>query len=151
MPTYSNQVILRNSFGQFIRECEAAAEATVQEMVDDGAKVAAGLAPKRTGRLAASIKGFMLSRTSGVWGTNLKYAAPQEFGAAPHEITAYVSFFWDKVGRMWLHPDQYLYQFGHFGADPINHPGNPATHYMQQSWAIMSPRFVELAKKYYPG
>lgn len=93
----------------------------------------------------------MLSRTSGVWGSNVPYAAPQEFGARPHPISAYVSFYWDKVGRQWLHPPAYERITGYPGADPISHPGNPARHFMRDSYQIMSRRIAAIAKMRYPG
>lgn len=148
---YSNQVIARSRFGQFIRECEQAAEATVLDTVTEGAKLAAVYAPKRTFRLAGSIKPFMLSATSGVWGTNTPYAAAQEFGAVRHTIDAHVSFYWNKAGRMWMWPETYERRTGHPGADPINHPGNPGVHYMRDSQKIMSRRMVQIAKARYPG
>ncbi len=148
---YSNRVIARNNFGRFIRECEQAAESTVLETVTEGARLAAVYAPKRTFTLAGSIKPFMLSATSGVWGTNTPYAAAQEFGAAAHTIDAHVKFFWNKAGRMWMYPETYLARTGYPGADPINHPGNPATHFMRDSQQIMSRRMVQIAKNRYPG
>lgn len=146
---YSNRVIARNNFGQFIRDCEQAANATVLDTVQEGADLAASFAPRRTGRLASSIKPFMLSATSGVWGSGLKYAAAQETGAKRHTITPNVQFFWDKAGRWWIAPEKY------WGGDPpfppINHPGNPGTHYMKQSAAIMRRRMTQIAKTHYPG
>ncbi len=148
---YTNRVVARNEFGRFIRACEQAAEASVLETVTDGADLAAALAPKRSGRLAASIKPFMLSSTSGVWGSNVKYAAAQEKGASAHTITAYVSFYWDKMGRQWLYPTTYQRLTGHPRADPINHPGNPATHFLRDSAAVMRRRMIRTAKSRYPG
>jgi hypothetical protein len=148
---YSNTVVARNGLGQFIRDCEQAAGATVRDFVEEGASVAATMAPRRSGQLASSIKPFMLTATSGVWGSNVKYAAAQEFGAGPHDISAHVKFFWDKAGRMWMYPETYERVTGFPGADPIHHPGNPATHFMKHSWEVMKPRFTALAKKHYPG
>ncbi len=151
MPIYTTRVVARNRFGQFIRDCEQAAENTVEDVVEEGAKVASGIAPRRTGRLAASIKPFMLSRTSGVWGTNVKYAAPQEFGAGPHPISAYVNFYWDKMGRQWMTPPRYEQVTGMPGADPISHPGNPATGFMIGSFNAVKGRMVQIARARYPG
>ena len=148
---YTNRVIARNNFGRFIAECEQAAENTVEDTVSEGADIAASLAPKRTLRLASSIKPFMLSRTSGVWGSNVPYAAAQEKGAAPHPISAYVSFYWHKVGRQWLPPPAYERITGRPGADPIQHPGNPARHFLRDSQAIMKRRMIQIAKMRYPG
>lgn len=148
---YSTTVVARNEFGRFIRDCEQAAENTVEDTVSEGADVAAMLAPKRTLRLASSIKPFMLSRTSGVWGSNVPYAAAQERGAVPHPISAYVSFYWQKAGRKWMHPDLYRRVTGGEPADPIWHPGNPARNFMRDSQAIMKRRMMAIARVRYPG
>lgn len=148
---YTNRVIVRNNFGRFIADCEQAANETVEDVVTEGAEVAASFAPKRTMRLANSIKPFMITRTSGVWGSNAPYAAAQEKGAVPHPISAYVSFYWHKAGRQWLHPPAYEWITGYPGADPISHPGNPATHFLRDSATVMRPRMVQIAKSRYPG
>lgn len=147
----STRVTARSGIGRFIADCEGAATATVLEAATDGSRIAAGRAPKRTGALAASIKPFLLSRTSAVWGSSLKYALPQETGSVPHDLPSNVSFFWEREGRMWMAPDTYQRVTGHAGADPIKHPGNPATHYLRGSYSVIKPRLLSIAKKHYPG
>lgn len=147
----SNRVVVRNKMGQFIRECEDAAQRTVVEAINEGADLSAALAPKRTGALAASIVPLVLSRTSGVWGSSLKYAMPQEEGSVRHALPADVSFWWEREARMWMPPDVYLRVTGYPGNDPIDHPGNPATHYLRDAYRVISRRLVKIAAKHYPG
>lgn len=151
MAAVSTTVYSRNGIGRFISACERAATETVMDGAEAGARVSATLAPKRTGRLAASISPFLLSRTSAVWGSNLKYALPQETGAARHPLPANVSFFWEREGRMWLPPESYFKLTGHAGADPIDHPGNPATHYLRDGYKAVKGRMMSFAKRNYPG
>jgi len=137
---YSNEVHLRNNFGQFIAACDAAATATVEQSISEGAALSKGFAPKRTGALSASIKEQMLSAKSGRWFTPLKYAHPQEFGGDPHLQTGWVTFLWEEQGRMW-EP----------GENMINHPGNAAQPFMRPAYSIISRRMMAIAKSLYPG
>src|SRR5689334_17961697 len=104
----SGRVVARNSMGEFIRACESAATATVEEAIKEGANLSRAMAPKggkpdpRTIPLAASIKSEMLSRTSGHWYATARHSLPQEFGAGAHDIPGEVSFFWEREGRPWI-------------------------------------------------
>lgn len=151
MPAVSTHVVARNRFGQFIRAVEQAATETVLDTATQGAAASATLAPRRTGALAGSIKPFVVSRTAAVWGSNLKYALPQETGSVAHDLPANVSFFWEREGRMWMTPDQYLARTGYPGNDPIQHPGNPATHYLRDGYRSIRGRMLAIAAKHYPG
>lgn len=153
----SNQVSVRNRFGQFISACEDAAEETAKEAVQRGERLARQFAPEghkvdlRTIPLKQSISSKMLSRTSGVWEASARHALPQELGAGPHDIPANVSFFWEREGRMWMHPDAYLRLTGYPGADPIQHPGNAPQPYMRPAYEIVSAEIMAIARKHYPG
>ncbi len=142
----SNRVIARNNFGQFIRDCEQAAEKTVKESIDRGAKLSRDLAPagnktdSRTPKLKDSIKPEMLSRTSGVWKCTARHALPVETGSVPHEITGDVLFFWEREGRWW-NP----------GDNIINHPGNAAQPYLRPAYDIVSREMMNIARRNYPG
>ena len=147
----SNRVIARNGLGQFIRECEQAAGETVLDVARQGVAASRALAPVRTGALASSIQPFLLTRTQAVWGSNLKYALPQETGARAHDLPANVSFWWEREGRMWMPPEVYLRRTGHAGADPIKHPGNPGTHFLRDGFDSVWGRVMSIARKHYPG
>lgn len=77
-------------------------------------------APKRTGRLAASIKLKRRRFSRGIGfesGSNVKYALYQERGTFPHIIRA--------------DPGKVLEFGGHF-AKVVHHPGNRATHFLER-------------------
>lgn len=142
----SNRVVARNGLGQFIRECEQAAEATVQQLIEDGAKLSIAMAPEgskpdpRTIPLKSSITSKMTSRTSGHWQASARHALAIEFGAAPHRIdgSPFLRFFWDRIGEDVV-----------FRA--VNHPGNGAQPYLRPAYEIISGRAMAVAAEKYPG
>jgi hypothetical protein len=142
----SNRVVARNNLGRFIRECEQAAEATVRELVEDGAEMSRDLAPTghkvdlRTIPLKQSITSKMVSRTSGYWQASARHALPIEFGAGPHEITGQVHFYWEYAGRWWKPGD-----------NMIQHPGNAAQPYLRPAYEAMAARAMAVAQEKYPG
>lgn len=147
----SNQVIARDGMGRFIADIESAATRSVEDAIDVGQGAAREGAPMRTGRLRGSFATAILSRTSGVFFNTAPYAKFQDEGAGPHTISAYVSFFWDKMGRMWMHPNTYERVTGHPGADPIHHPGNPATHFMLKGYEAAKRAMPGILQREYPG
>lgn len=147
----SNHVIVRDQFGRFIHDIEGAATASVEDALDAGIRGARAAAPQRTGRLRGSFVSAILSRTSGVFLNQAPYAMAQDQGARPHPIDAHVSFFWDKVGRRWMWPETYERKTGHPGADPISHPGNPATHFMDAGYAAIQRAMPGILRRNYPG
>jgi hypothetical protein len=147
----STEVHVRDEFGRFIRDIEGAATRAVEEALDAGIAAARAEAPVRTGRLRASFQPVILSRTSGVFINDAPYALFQDQGAGPHEIDAHVKFYWDKVGRMWMYPETYLRVTGFPGADPIHHPGNPATHFFDAGMAAIRRQMPAILARVYPG
>lgn len=147
----SNHVIVRDEFGRFIRDIEESATKSVEDALDVGIAAAKTRAPVRTGRLRGSFVPAILSRTSGVFLNEAPYAMPQDQGARPHSIDAHVGFFWDKMGRKWMWPETYLRVTGHAGADPIRHPGNPATHFMLTGYAAIVRAMPGILQRNYPG
>jgi hypothetical protein len=142
----SNRVIARNGLGQFIRECEQAAEATVHQLVDDGAELSRAMAPEgskpdpRTVPLKASITSKMTSRTSGHWQASARHALAIEFGAVPHRIegSPFLSFFWDRMG------ENVVFRV-------VNHPGNGAQPYLRPAYEVIAGRAMQVAAEKYPG
>lgn len=147
----STEVYARDNFGRFIADIEESATEAVTQGLKVGESVAQSVAPVRTGRLRGSFLSLILSRTSGVLGNTAPYARFQDEGAGPHAISAYVSFFWEREGRMWLSPPAYLARYGHPGADPINHPGNPATHFMDAGYDAIKRAMPGIIQAVYPG
>lgn len=142
----SNHVIVRNNFGQFIRECEAAGTKTVQDAVKKGAKLSRALAPigvkpdPRTPSLRASIEPVMFDERHGAWYADARHALPIEYGAAPHLITGNVTFFWEEEGRDWTPGDNW-----------IQHPGNDAQPYLRPAYEIVMRTIMEEARRNYPS
>lgn len=138
------RVIARNRLGQFIRECEQAADATVADAVKQGEELSRALAPvgHKPDPRTVTLKAGMFSRsagTTGYWGCRARHALVIEFGGAPHEITGWVKFFWEREGRMWAP-----------GRNMIHHPGTPAHPYLRPAFAAIMNRSLGIAKKYYP-
>lgn len=153
MAAVTNQVIVRSNMGRFIADCEGAATKTVMEVADKGSNISRALAPKRTGRLAASIKPFLVSRTAAVWGTNVDYAMHQEKGTRRHPMSGRVSFFWMKMGRPWYpynSPEAHE-NIGGPGTSVIDHPGNPGVHYLENGYNMIKGAALKIADKHYPG
>lgn len=153
----SNRVVARNGIGQFLSACERGAEETVKESIRRGEQLSKRLAPEgvkadpRTLPLKAAMFSQMTGRTSGTWGNFARHALPIEFGAVPHDIPANVSFFWEKMGRMWMWPEEYLRRTGFPGADPIHHPGNAAQPYLRPAYEIVMGQVMSIARAKYPG
>lgn len=153
----SNRVVARNGIGRFIAECEMAATRTVEDAIDEGARLSREMAPAgvkpdpRTPPLKASIFTHMQGRTSGYWGSNARHALPVETGARRHPIPANVKFYWDKVHRMWMIPEVYFRVTGYPGADPIDHPGNPAQPFLKPAYKIVMRNIMAHARRNYPG
>lgn len=153
----SNRVIVRNSIGQFIRECEVAAQRTVEDMIKEGARLSRAEAPvghkhdSRTIPLKDSIKTRMTSRTSGEWYATARHAMPQEKGAAPHVITGSpdLSFYWEAAGRRFIPASVYYGEPGKVSL--VNHPGNPAHPYLRPAYEVVMSRAMSFARKNYPG
>lgn len=148
----SNRVVVRNGFGQFISEIEAAGQATVDEILDQGVDISRHMAPvghdndPRTVPLRDGFFVQKLGRTSGVWGNFARHALPVEFGARPHLIVGRptMKFYWESERRMWVP--------GLFGEpDIINHPGNDAQPYLRPAYRIVMQRAMQIARRFYPG
>lgn len=151
----SNRVIARNGIGQFIRECEMAAEGTIREAVNKGARLSRELAPtghkddSRTIPLKSSIFPEVLSRTSGRWVATARHALPIELGAAPHIITGNLAFYWEAAGRNWIPAAAY---YGIPGLqDVVNHPGNAPQPYLRPAYSAVMSEIMEIASRNYPG
>lgn len=141
----SNHVIARNAFGQFIRQVEVAGPETMADIARDGAQLSRDLAPvghkndPRTPHLRDSIRGVARGTTAH-WEATARHALPQETGGAAHLQTGEVSFFWEREGRDWTP-----------GPNQINHPGNPAHPYLRPAYEAMMGRWMNYARRYYPG
>lgn len=140
----SNRVIARNTFGQFIAECELARENMLRDMAEEGAALSRSLAPQgtkndpRTVHLRDAITAKSTA-TAAHWEANARHALAQEKGGAPHTQTGWAQFFWEKEGREWQP-----------GPNRISHPGNPAHPYLRPAYEIIMGRWMQYARRYYP-
>lgn len=156
---YSNQVHVRDEFGRFIADIERAATESVKAAIEEGADLSRSLAPSRrrrdprTVKLKNSISTQMLSRTSGRWLSDARHTLPIELGAAPHDITADVSFYWTKAGRMWFpygSPEVWDATGGP-GNEIIKHPGNTAQPFLRPAYKVISAKLLSIMSRFYPG
>ncbi len=142
----SNRVIARNDIGRFRAACSDAAEKTVEEAIERGAKLSRQMAPRgtkrdpRTTKLKNSIEPRMLSRTQGEWKATARHALAIEKGAVPHQITGWVNFFWENEERNWVP-----------GKNLINHPGNAAQPYLRPAYIVVMKQLMQIARTKYPG
>lgn len=140
----SNKVIARDEFGRFIAECRMAGELTMRDLAEKGAELSRVMAPKghkpdpRTPRIVDSIRSSYTATTAH-WEADARHALYQEKGAPPHAIPGDVSFFWEKMGRMWRP-----------GHNIIAHPGNPAHPYLRPAYEIIMATWMSYAKRYFP-
>jgi hypothetical protein len=145
----SSRVAVRDDFGRFIADVEGAATKVVDDALDAGVATARSFAPERTGRLRASFVKKVYSRTQGFFTNTAPYAEYQDQGTESHPIDAHVNFFWEKAGRKWMWPETYLRKTGFPGADPIDHPGNPAIHFMDKGYDAAKRAARIAMHKYY--
>ena len=136
----SNQVGVRNDMGRFIADIEAAAPKLIQASLNAGEEVAIANTNVDTGRLAGSFFTRLVSRTQGHLGNPVPYAKWQDEGGDPHEQEGWVSFFWEKRGRMW-NP----------GNNLINHPGNDGTGFMLKGYNAAKAFAKANMAAFYPG
>ena len=150
--TVKAHVAARNNLGQFISDIERAGEATVRQMVEEGAKLSRAQAPvgvkhdRRTVPLKDSIFTQMHGRTNGSWFSVARHALAIEKGARAHLIVGdpFMKFFWEAAGRMWIP--------GLYGEpDIINHPGNEAQPFMEPALVQVMSRWRSIAGRFYPG
>jgi hypothetical protein len=136
----SNQVIARDDLGKFIADIENAAPRLIEASLDAGVDAAKAVTPVDTGRLRNSFASRLLSRTVGIFSNSAPYARWQDEGGDPHQQTGWVTFLWEKRGRMW-NP----------GDNMINHPGNDAAHFMRTGYRAACAYAKANMGRFYPG
>lgn len=122
------RVYWRDPFGRFMRETDEGAADAIQAASRQGAALAKGFATRRSGAMADSIHPIG-SGMHGGWAADdsLPETEPQEFGAGPHEIPN--SFGWGVT---------------------LEHPGNPAVHFMKRSFDIISAKLAAMVQARLP-
>lgn len=136
-----------HGFYQFVAHMEEADRRSTEEAAEEGARVARLLAPKKTGRMASTIRASnsAMDATGGIRGAifaeitvgtnHWKFA---ESGTVPHEITGQVSFWWAREQRRW-HP----------GPNIINHPGMLGSHFMQAAYVAAAEELIHAMRRNY--
>lgn len=133
----SNEVRVRDEGGRFIAAATEGAIDAAEAIADEIAALAITFAPKETGLLAMSVDaeshGIVAYATA-----DAPYAEAQEKGAVPHDIPG-------SFGR------DYPWGFGaNWGRPGAWHPGNPATHFLENAGRTVSGYAIEIVKRYMP-
>lgn len=141
----SNKVIARNSFGQFIAECELAGAQTMQEVAEHGAELSRQFAPvgkkpdPRTPKLRDAITSAYTATTAH-WKAIARHAVIVEStGSVQHFQTGDASFFWERESRMWTP-----------GKNMIDHPPTTPQPYLRPAYEIMMNAWMSMAQRHYP-
>lgn len=131
---FSVRVQHRDEFGRFAAALTEGARRSEREASEVGAVLAAALAPKRSGALAASVRS-----TEHGFAAGAPYAAAQEEGGRPHKIRV-------KYKAALYNPTE------NFGptSGPVLHPGNPATHFMRQALSLVNQRMMGIIRSHTP-
>lgn len=152
MSTVSTRVIVRNDMGRFIADIEGAATKTVEQALEVGVQASRDAAPVghkhdlRSTPITSSFYKTLESRTRGFYGNFSKHAIFQDQGTGPHTMIGKPTFrfYWENEGRMWIP--------GLMGdVDIINHPGNPAVHFMDTGYRAIRRQISAIMQRCYPG
>lgn len=114
---------------------DLAGERAAIQAAEEGAALAASFAPYEDGGIADSIQvnphaGNYASFTAGSG-----HALPQEEGARPHSI--------GYPGQKLVNKKKRFYAIG-----PVQHPGNPATHFMARAAEIVGASLPKRVARY---
>jgi len=108
---------------QFSERLHVAADRTIVAATQRGSFLSQVLAPKKTLKLAATIKPGLYGPGVGAWSVGpLKYALAQEKGAVPHEIGIDGQVLANKAEG-----------FGPV-VGPVQHPGNKGIHFLLRAY-----------------
>lgn len=121
------RVYWRDPFGRFMRETDEASADAIQAASRQGSELAKAFASKRTGEMAGEIHPIGSGMHGGWAAGSSPQTEPQEFGAGPHEIPN--AFGWGVT---------------------VQHPGNPAQHFMKRSFDIISAKLAAMVQARLP-
>lgn len=129
--------------GESVAQLEAEIEAGTRAALDVAGRemvaLAVAMAPKETLHLASNIEAEVMGAEAvelGMRGSEAYFEA-QEEGGDPHEIGE---------------PGQNLYnrEEAFEATGPVHHPGNPARHFLQNSWRMVGSRFTAIWARFLP-
>lgn len=128
--------------GRFISAVTEGCTEAITRAVDEGESLAVINSPKGpTGQLASSIKGLVMSATEGIIVATAPHAIFQEKGAGPHLIPSLL-----RGGKVFLYNPQELFA----ALGPVEHPGNPATHFLRRAGDVVAAYFPMYLKEALP-
>lgn len=133
----TQHVWLRDDSGRFLAAVEQGAHDAAWELADTVAALGIAGAPVRTGFLVSSIRAYMVGATEGVAVATAPYADVQEKGGAPHSI--------GEPGQPLFNPEQ-----GFAAIGPVNHPGNPATHFLTNAGHAVAAMSAGIVARHMP-
>lgn len=141
----SDAVMEQDRFGRFISDLQRSRERFMEALADKMEAKARRYAPRRTGRLKASIRAVVLNngREARVF-SNVPYAGVMETGSRPHLIHGVKANFRMKNGRWFVWNDPRYGPIGgrghgyknwteEFGAT-VRHPGTKPHYYMRRAF-----------------
>lgn len=137
----SGDVLLHLDSGAFVANVDGALTPAVEDVADQMAAMGRVFAPKgKTLELTNSIQGLLVSATSAVAVATAPHAIFQEKGAGAHIIPSLLSGGWkllagDDFGPVW---------------GPVEHPGNPATHFLEQAGDAVSAFVPRILAEHLP-
>lgn len=134
---------LRSETGRFLSQVEEGGHAALVEMTNLIAQMAEGFAPRRSGRLAGSIRGLIRGNT-GLAVADAPWAQVQEKGGRPHVIAKRAPD--NEAGGILANPEQ-----GFFSARAVNHPGNPAVRFLTRAGQQVAALSPAIMKRNMPG
>lgn len=128
------QIAWRDSLGRYISAVEDAGNQAVLTGSERGAFIAAILAPKETGTLAASIQPIITGSGQGGFVARAPYSLVQEKGGAPHTIAPRGNYPLENAKKAF------------FSWKAVQHPGNPATSFMSRAAAVIQQELPSLIR-----
>ena len=105
----------------------------------------------RTIPLKDSITTVMFNAREGAWGSAARHALPQEKGAAEHDITGFLGFYWEERGKSFVWDDPKYDNWTEEEGATINHPGNDAQPFLYPAYRIITQKLPGIAAREYPG
>lgn len=137
----SPEVRVRDDWGRFVSEVEAAALVSVAEIAKDIADMGAIFAPKKTGELAGSGKPVVRGTVADAV-FDADHAAAQEEGAGAHVIESHEGPFGVLANK----------EEGFFSSHAVMHPGNPATHFLRKAGQLIATTTAKVSiRRNFPG
>lgn len=126
----------RDSSGHYLASLPEKARRAIEETARGGADIAQAGASIKTGAMRGSIQPVIFGDWSGGVTVGTDHWRYQNSGTTRHDITGDVSFWWEREGRPWF-----------AGTNTIDHPGNPALHFMDHAADYCRHHFMDAVRR----